>query len=102
MLTLRFGGERSQVVQTSTNSVAADARAIRVLDVEIDKIEDAIEDAIQNVIEDVIRGIECWETIRITRDDELHGGGRGREEEGGSWRRQRGQDEHRVGPHGHA
>jgi len=102
MLTLRFGEECSQVVQTSTHSVAADARAIRALDVEIDTIEDAIEDAIQDVIEDAIGGIERWETIRITRDDELHGGGRGREEKGGSRRRQRGLDEHRVGPHGSA
>lgn len=60
MLTLRFGEECSQVVQTSTNSIAAAARAIRALDVEIDKIED------------VIRGKERWETVRMTRDDELH------------------------------
>lgn len=60
MLTLRFGEECSQVVQTSTNSIAAAARAIRALDVEINKIEEAI------------RGKERWETIRITRDDELH------------------------------
>jgi hypothetical protein len=60
MLTLRFGEECSQVVQTASNGIAAAARAIKALDVEIDKIEE------------VIRGKERWETVRTTRADELH------------------------------
>jgi kinesin family protein 5 len=60
MLTLRFGEECSQVIQTSSNSIAAAARAIKALDVEIEKIEE------------VIRGKERWETVRTTREDALH------------------------------
>ena len=50
MLTLRFGEECSQVIQTSSNSIAAAARAIKALDVVIEKIEE------------VIRCKERWET----------------------------------------
>jgi hypothetical protein len=60
MLSLRFGEECSQVIQTESNSIAAAARAIKALDVEIEKIED------------VIRGKERWETVRTTREDALH------------------------------
>merc|ERR1719352_367526 len=38
MLTLRFGEECSQVVQTSSSSIAAAARAIKAIDLEIEKV----------------------------------------------------------------
>lgn len=60
MLTLRFGEECSQVVTSGSSSIAAAARAIKALDVEIDKVEA------------VIRSKERWETVRTTRADALH------------------------------